>query len=102
MTGGVRCGGLRLPETRRGPRGEHEPFVGHVEDLHAGARVMEKALLELEQHEVERREQLRVRKVRERVLERVERASSFVVRVRFDRRSPPAMVPVRSARFGRG
>ena len=58
VPGGVRGRRLRLPQPRRRACGEHEPFVGHLQDVGSAAGVLRQALLELEQDRVERRQQV--------------------------------------------
>src|SRR5438105_13381383 len=64
----LRVGGgrLRLAEARGEARREDEALVRHLEDLVAGLRVPEQAPLELEEDDVERRQELGVRQLRER------------------------------------
>ena len=59
----MRRGRLRLPEASGAPDGEHEPLVGHLEQLRTRSRVMKEALFQLEKHKVKRREKLCIGKV---------------------------------------
>src|SRR5205823_1812742 len=97
----LRVGGgrLRLAEAGGEARREDEALVRHLEDLVAGLRVPEQAPLELEEDDVERRQELGVRQLRERLLE----AELFVIHdVQSPRRGlacpAPATVPPRAGR----
>ncbi len=58
-----------LPQPRPGPHGQHQPLVGHLQELRADVGVAVQPPLQLQEREVQRAQQLGIGQVREGLLE---------------------------------